>query len=79
MRKSRKDKKGFDKRAITSLTLLFTAVMMPVSAWMIHVMREIGGGQIWFYLHSLFGAMFMIAGIFHIMYNWRTLMRYLGR
>ena len=79
MRKSKKTKKGVGKRAIASLTLLFTAIMMPVSVWVSHAMQETGGGQTWLYFHGLFGAMFMVAGIFHIVYNWRTLKSYLGR
>ena len=79
MNTKEKMRKRSGKRAIASLILLFTAIMMPVSAWMIHVVQGAEASHIWLYLHGLFGAMFMIAGGFHIAYNRRTLMYYLGR
>ena len=79
MRKSKETKKRFGKRAIASLILLFTAIMMPVSVWVSHAMQGSEASQTWLHLHGLFGVMFMVAGIFHIVYNWRTLKHYLGR
>ena len=73
-----KKKKTFNKRAIASLTLLFTTIMMPVSVWMSHAMHGTEAGHTWLHLHGLLGIMFMASGIFHIIYNRRTLMLYLG-
>ena len=73
-----KNKKTFNKRAIASLILLFTTIMMPVSVWVSHAMQGTEAGYTWLYLHGLLGIMFMVAGVFHIIYNRRTLMLYLG-
>ena len=72
-------KKRFNKRAIASLSLLFTAIMMPVSVWIAHATQETAACHTWLHLHGLFGVVFTVAGIFHIIYNRRALMHYLGR
>jgi len=69
----------FSKRAIVSLTLLFTAIMMPVSAWVAHASHGTTVSHTWLHLHGLFGIMFIVSGIFHIIYNRRALMHYLSR
>ena len=73
-----KKKKRLNRRAITSLTLLLTTIMMPVSAWISHAMHGTEAGHTWLHLHGLLGILFVIAGVFHIVYNWRILMNYLG-
>jgi len=74
-----KKKKRFSQRAIVSLTLLLTTIMMPVSAWIVHATHGTALSHTWLHLHVLFGVMFIIAGVFHIIYNWRTLIHHLGR
>ena len=74
-----KKKKKFSRRAIVSLILLLTTIMMPVSAWIAHATHGTAVSHTWLHLHGLFGIMFMVAGVFHIIYNRRTLMHYLGR
>ena len=74
-----KKRKIFNKRAVASLTLLFTTIMMPVSVWIAHATQGTAGSHTWLHLHGLFGVLFMVSGIFHIIYNRRALMHYLGR
>jgi uncharacterized membrane protein len=63
-------------RGVVSLMLLFTFIMMPVSGIIVHVMHGTKTSHTWLHLHGLFGVLFMIAGIFHVVYNWRVLKNY---
>ena len=63
------------KRLVVSLTLLVTAIIMPVSALIYHVTGH--ESHIWLHIHGAFGFMFVIASIFHIVYNWKTLKNYI--
>jgi predicted transporter len=71
-------KKTMNKRVIVSLALLASLIMTPVSAVIVHVTH---GKEIishaWLHLHVLFGFIFVAAGIYHIVNNWRTLKYYL--
>jgi hypothetical protein len=69
--------KTLNKRGVVSLILLITLIMMPVSAAIVHATH---GGAIshkWLHLHALFGVIFIVAGIYHVVHNWRTLKHYL--
>jgi protein-S-isoprenylcysteine O-methyltransferase Ste14 len=66
-----------NKRAVVSLTLLFSLVMLPVSAIIIHATHGSKTSHTWLHLHAIFGLIFLIAGIFHAVDNWRTLKNYL--
>jgi len=66
-----------NKRAVVAITLLFTLVMLPVSAIIEHATHGRIISHTWLHLHGLFGLIFLIAGIFHAVYNWRTLKNYL--
>ena len=68
--------KKLNKRAVISLTLLFSLVMMPVSAVIIHLAHGTKTGHIWLHLHVIFGVIFVVAGIYHIVCNWRALKNY---
>jgi uncharacterized membrane protein len=64
-------------RKTVSILLLFSFILLPVSAIVIHVSHGTEISHTWLHLHVLFGIIFMIAGIFHIVYNWKTLKTYL--
>jgi uncharacterized membrane protein len=70
-------KKTFNKRAIISITLLAALIMMPVSGVIIHISHGTETSRKWLHLHVVFGTIFMIAGVYHIIYNWRVLKNYL--
>jgi len=65
------------KKRIISLMLLLSLVMMPVSAVIIHKMHGTITGHKWLHIHVLFGVVFMITGICHIVFNWRMLKHYI--
>jgi len=65
-----------NKRAIVSLILLVTFIMMPVSAIIIHSTHGMALSHTWLHFHVLFGVVFIVAGIFHIVYNWKALKNY---
>ena len=70
-------KKSFNKRKIISLILLTTLIVMPVSALIIHVTHGKAISHLWLHIHVIFGVLFIVAGIFHVVYGWRTLKYYL--
>jgi len=65
------------KRIVVSLILLFTLIMMPVSAAIVHITHGAPISHTWLHIHVLLAAMFMIAGVYHVAFNWRTLKHYL--
>ena len=68
--------KASNKR-IVSLILLVTLMMLPVSAVILHVSHGTKMAHTWLHLHVLLGIIFVVAAIFHIIYNWRALKHYL--
>jgi hypothetical protein len=66
-----------NKRAVVSLLLLFSLIMLPVSAIIIHATHGRIISHTWLHLHAMFGLIFLIAGVFHAVYNWRALKNYL--
>jgi len=72
-----KTKKVTNKRKIVALILLATFIMLPISGAYIHVTHGEVTSHKWLHLHVLFGVIFIVAGIFHIVYNWRVLKQYL--
>ena len=66
-----------NKRAIVSLILLFSLIMMPVSGIIVHITHGKAISHTWLHLHALSGIIFSIAGMFHVVYNWRILKNYL--
>jgi hypothetical protein len=73
-----KTKKRINKRKVVSLTLLLSAIMMPVSALITHIRhnQEVVSHK-WLHYHFVFGVIFVVSSIFHVVYNWKTLKHYL--
>ena len=67
-----------NKRAIVSLILLFSLIMMPVSGIIVHATHRAAISHTWLHLHGLFGVIFLIAALCHVVYNWRILKNYLA-
>jgi len=72
-----KTKKTFNKRKVVSLILLATLIMMPISGIYVHITHGTATSHKWLHIHVLFGVLFIVVGIYHIVYNWRTLKYYL--
>ena len=70
--------KTLNKRKIISLVLLFSLIMMPVSAAIVHATHGKSVSHKWLHLHVLFAVTFMVAGVYHVVMNWRTLKFYLS-
>jgi hypothetical protein len=62
------------KRKRVSVTLFVTFLFLPVSAIFIHSSGHIG--FIAKRIHGLCGLIFTVMGIYHIIYNWKTLKLY---
>ena len=69
-------KKTFNKRKVVALILLATLVLMPVSGIIIHVTHGAAISHTWLHIHVLFGILFVVAAIYHVVCNWRTLKYY---
>jgi hypothetical protein len=71
-------KRKFNKRAIASVILFITFILMPISGKMI---QTFGKGTFWgdmgLQLHGLSAGIFMIAGLFHIVFNRKLLKQYM--
>jgi len=72
-----KTKKTTNKRKIVALILLATFVMLPISGVYVHITHGTANSHKWLHIHVLVGVIFIVAGIYHIFYNWRVLKRYL--
>ena len=76
------NKTSFNKRAIVSVALFIMFILLPISGKMIEAMAMEDNSEamfIWGAIHSLLGLLFFVFGIFHIVYNWKTLKFYLKR
>ena len=71
-------KRKFNKRAVASVALFITFMLMPVSGKMIQLFER---GTFWsdvgLQLHALSAGIFMTAGILHIVFNWKQLKSYI--
>ena len=72
-----KTKKTTNKRKIVALILLATLIMLPISGIYVHITHGTATSHKWLHIHVLFGVIFMVVGIYHIVYNWRVLKHYL--
>ena len=62
-----------NKRTVISFILLLSLIMMPVSGVIVHATHGAAISHTWLHLHILLGVIFCIAGIFHLVNNWRFL------
>ena len=80
MRRCSAMKRKFNKRAVASVALFAAFILLPVSGKMIQLFeRGTFWGDVGLQLHSLSAEIFMIAGIFHIVFNWKQLKKYMCR
>ncbi len=73
--------KKFDKRAFTSIGLLIAAVILPVSIFLRHMPIFESSEQhhdLFTEIHSTAGVVFIFFFIFHLIFNWKALKKYLG-
>ena len=72
-----KTKKTTNKRKVVALILLATFIMLPISGVYIHVTHGEAASHKWLHIHVLFGVIFIVAGNYHVVYNWKVLKNYL--
>ncbi|MDR2475570.1 MAG: DUF4405 domain-containing protein [Bacteroidales bacterium] len=64
-------------RKTVSILLLLSFIMLTVSGIIILPMPSDGtNSHTWLHLHVLFAIIFIVAGIYHIVHNWKTLKMY---
>ena len=73
--------KKFDKRAFTSIGLLVTSVILPISIFIRHmpVFEESRHGHHLFTsIHATAGIFFIILLVMHLILNWKAFKKYLS-
>ena len=69
--------KTFNKRKEVALILLATLIIMPVSGILVHIKHGAESSHTWLHIHVLFGIIFIVASIYHVIYNWKAFKHYL--
>ena len=73
-------KKLFNKRAIVSVALFIMFILLPISGKMIEAVKNDPESRyIWSGIHGSLAFLFTIFGLFHIVYNWKSLKHYLKK
>jgi len=76
----KKASKQPNKRAVVSVILFICFLILPSTAIVIEVMEEVAplsfAIHVWTAIHSLAGIVFTVAGVYHTVYNWKSLKRY---
>jgi hypothetical protein len=73
------EKKQFNKRAFTSIAMLLTLLVLPISGGMIHQLLSdpmTQGRHFWMSVHNISALLFTIFSVTHIVINRKTLIRY---
>jgi hypothetical protein len=73
-------KKPFNKRAFISVALFITGLSLPVSGIMNHSLGFeplTPARHFWMSAHNMSGVLFIICAVFHIVLNWRALLRHM--
>jgi hypothetical protein len=74
--------KSRNKRAVVSIALFIFFLLVPISGIMIHSGEHhpnAVASHVWHGIHGLSGILFTIFGVFHIVFNWRTLVSYFNK
>lgn len=74
---STNQKQKINKRAVTSIGLFITLILMPVSALIVHITHGQPSSHVWLHIHVIAGILFTVFGILHAIYNWKALKRYI--
>ena len=69
--------KNFNNRGLFSIILFFTFILVIVSALITHISHGTKISHIVLHIHAFSGIVFACAGVFHIIYNWKALKKYL--
>ena len=64
--------KKINKRAVVSILLFVSLIIMPITGWLGH-----NAGSTLLYVHTVSGFIFVICSIFHLVWNWKIMKRYL--
>ena len=69
--------KRLNKRAVISILLLISLIAMPVTGGLIHISHGKTMEHSWLHFHAISGFIFVILGIYHLIFNWKAMKRYL--
>jgi hypothetical protein len=73
------EKKPFNKRAFTSIALLLSGLVLPISGIMNHQLQFEPLTQLrhfWMSVHNMSAALFTLSALTHVSLHWRTLTHY---
>jgi hypothetical protein len=75
-------KQPMNKRALTSMFLVFSFILLPLSGIPLHFSRtSVEVGVLEHYLmgiHNMSALIFLIAAVIHIVFNWNALKKYVA-
>ena len=72
-------KKSFNRRAFISIAMFSSGIFLPLSGYMNHLFQFetiTGERHIWMSVHNVSAVLFTIFAIFHVVANWRSMVRY---
>lgn len=69
--------KQYKKRRIVSILLLISLIATPITGLLIHASHGKMIEHSWLHIHVLSGFIFMASGIFHLVWNWKSMKRYI--
>jgi hypothetical protein len=73
-------KRIFNKRAFTSVAMVMSGLILPVSGTMNHDLQFSGlttERHFWMAVHNMAATLFVIFGIMHVTFNWKALSHYI--
>jgi len=73
-------KRVFNKRAFTSVAMVMSGLILPVSGTMNHDLQFSGlttERHFWMAVHNIAATLFIIFGFMHVTFNWKALSHYI--
>ena len=70
-------KKSFNYRAFIALSLLLSGIGLPVTGIALAVQHGGTENHSWAHAHAIFALVFTVFAIWHLILNWRPLIKYI--
>jgi len=73
------EKRSFNRRAFTSIAMLISGLILPISGIMNHELGKAGFSQelhLWMSVHNSAATLFVLFATAHLILNWKALIRH---
>jgi hypothetical protein len=75
-------KQLMNKRALTSMFMFFSFILLPLSGILLHLSRASGEVGVfehfWMSVHNMSAFIFLITVVIHLSLNWNAMMKYIA-